>query len=147
MIRLTYVSTCAEKLTLADVRSICDQASAYNVEHGISGMLFWSSEFFMQTLEGDRDHVSKCFLRIAQDKRHHTVVLIAVNTIHRRWFQEWGMGFTKLLATHRVALSSNELSANSFNPYLLESDELEEALMQLAASAKAVTPSQRTLAA
>jgi hypothetical protein len=141
MIRLTYVSTCAPNLALADVQAICNLASARNQQLHICGMLFWSGEFFLQTLEGDRDLVTQLFQRISADPRHLKIELIATQSIHKRRYAEWGMGFTKLLASHRVQLVGASTAQRSFNPYLLESSELEEALYQIAQSQRVIAPS------
>jgi hypothetical protein len=128
MIRLTYVSTCIPDLSLVDVRAILAVATKSNVEHGITGMLYWSGEYFMQTLEGERAAVTLCFNRVCRDRRHTEVELVSAIPTHKRWFGEWSMGFTQLLASHRVHLESG---ARGFNPYLLDAKTLPDVLAEL----------------
>jgi hypothetical protein len=134
MIRLTYVSTCVPGLSLTDVRAILAVAKRANQAAGVTGMLYWSREFFMQTLEGDRAAVTDCFLKLSGDPRHTHVELIRVTDMHTRWFSNWSMGFTQLLASHRVKLSGLAVNVSSFNPYLLDARDLELALAELAES-------------
>ncbi|MGL4231590.1 MAG: BLUF domain-containing protein [Casimicrobium sp.] len=131
MIRLTYISTCSPGLKLADVRAILKIAQRANQARDITGMLYWSGEFFMQTLEGSRGMVTGCFDRVFHDPRHREVELVSVTPTHQRWFTDWSMGFTELLASHRVALKGGGYRDDTFNPYLLEMRDLDRALADL----------------
>ncbi len=128
MIRLSYVSTCAPGLALADVRAILNVANRSNIENNITGMLYWSGKYFMQTLEGDRRAVTVCFNRVCRDRRHTEVELVSALPMSERWFSQWSMGFTQLLAEHRVKLANG---ANGFNPYLLDASQLPQSLAEL----------------
>lgn len=129
MIRLVYVSTCAPGLSLDDVYEIMKVAHPRNVKSGVSGMLCWSGEFFLQCLEGERSIVSKLFAKIANDPRHTDVEILIAAPTNVRWFGEWGMGFSRLMASHRLDLPSGR--GESFNPYLLQATDLEYTFEQL----------------
>ncbi len=129
MIRLVYVSTCADNVQPADIHSLLKSAELRNQEKGISGMLCWSGEFFLQCLEGDRAAVTQCFSRILTDQRHHTVELILSAPTSVRWFSQWGMGFSRTMLSHRMDLP--EWTGSSFNPYLLEATDLEATFERL----------------
>ena len=134
MIRLIYVSTCAQDVQLADVQGILRVAETWNAEREISGMLCWSGEFFLQCLEGERGPVTRCFAHIASDRRHHSVELIVSSPTAVRWFSSWGMGFTRLMSSHRVDLPN--FAGESFNPYLLEATDLQDTFARLANQAQ-----------
>ncbi|TAG70684.1 MAG: BLUF domain-containing protein [Burkholderiales bacterium] len=134
MIRLVYVSTCAPGLGIDDVYAIMKVSQPWNVQHELSGMLCWSGEFFLQCLEGDRSEVSKIFAKIATDRRHHSVELLIAAPTNVRWFGEWGMGFSQLMASHRLDLPRGR--GESFNPYLLQAVDLERTFEQLATFAQ-----------
>jgi hypothetical protein len=136
MLRLTYVSTCAPNLSLSDVRAILNVAKKANEAASVTGMLYWSREYFMQTLEGDRGAVTKSFVALCNDPRHTDVELIRATDTRTRWFPDWSMGFTQLLASHRVKLAGLAASASSFNPYLIDAHDLEVALAELAGTAQ-----------
>lgn len=133
MIRLTYVSTCKPGLQLPDIRAMLTGAIASNAAHGITGMLYWSGEYFMQTLEGAGDEVTACYQRICRDARHTEVSLVNSVPAGERWFGQWSMGFTRLLAAHRLTLPNG---AKGFNPYLLDVDTLHETLSTLTRNTK-----------
>ena len=134
MIRLVYVSTCAQNIQIDDVQAILRVAEAWNDEREISGMLCWSGEFFLQCLEGERGPVTQCFAHIAGDRRHHSVELIVSSPTTVRWFSTWGMGFTRLMASNRVDLPN--FAGGSFNPYLLEATDLQDTFARLSTQAQ-----------
>jgi hypothetical protein len=142
MIRLVYVSTCADNVELADIQSLLKVAERRNPQQGISGMLCWSGEFFLQCIEGERASVTQCFARILGDTRHHSVELILSAPTTVRWFSQWGMGFSRLLSSHRVDLPA--WSGGSFNPYLLEATELEFTFERLSDQAQRIEASPDT---
>jgi Sensors of blue-light using FAD len=129
MIRLVYVSTCAAGLSLDDLYAIMRTADRSNRDTGISGMLCWSGEFFLQCLEGERATVSRLYSRICNDTRHRDIELIVAAPTGVRWFSEWGLGFSRLMASHEFDLPSGPMK--SFNPYLLQAADLESTFEQL----------------
>lgn len=139
MIRLVYVSTCADNVEFADIQSLLKAAERRNPEQGISGMLCWSGEFFLQCIEGERAPVTQCFARILTDSRHHSIELILSAPTKVRWFSQWGMGFSRMLSSRRVDLPA--ATGGSFNPYLLEATELEATFERLSDQAQRIQAS------
>lgn len=129
MLRLVYVSTCAAGLQLDDVYDIMRKAHPSNVKDGISGMLCWSGEFFLQCIEGERNAVSRVFSKICGDSRHSNVEILIAAPTRTRWFSEWGMGFSRLLASQPLDLAAGQ--SEGLNPYLLEALDLESVFEQL----------------
>lgn len=136
MIRLVYVSTCADNVDFADIQSLLVAAERRNPAQGISGMLCWSGEFFLQCIEGERAPVTQCFARILGDRRHHSVELILSAPTSVRWFSQWGMGFSRMLSSHRDDLPA--WAGASFNPYLLAATELEATFERLSDQAQRI---------
>lgn len=136
MIRLVYVSTCANHVEPADIQSLLQVAARRNPEQGISGMLCWSGEFFLQCIEGERAPVTQCFARILRDTRHHSVELILSAPTAVRWFSQWGMGFSRTLSSHRTDMPA--CSNGSFNPYLLDAIDLEATFERLSGQAQRI---------
>lgn len=136
MIRLVYVSTCADNVEVEDIQSLLKVAERRNPQQGISGMLCWSGEFFLQCIEGERGPVTECFARILGDARHHSVELIVSAPTSVRWFSQWGMGFSRMLSSHHVDVPA--WTGGSFNPYLLEATELEATFERLSDQAQRI---------
>ena len=99
--RLIYASEAASHVTPETVQSILAQARRVNARLGLTGMLAFDSNVFLQVLEGPREEVNALFCRIAGDKRHRRVVLLEVAAAQERHFGHWHMAFAPADATHR----------------------------------------------
>jgi hypothetical protein len=90
--RLIYKSTAtAEVVSNRMLRDIEEQASAANIEKGITGLLVLTGNIFLQVLEGAPRDVTALFGNIIGDKRHRDVELVTFQPIGVRCFDEWSM--------------------------------------------------------
>jgi hypothetical protein len=92
LVRLLYASRSATPLTDGIVESILQQSRRNNVRNGITGLLCFSDDLFMQILEGGRDEVCELFNTIVRDQRHGTVRILLYEEIAERRFGGWTMG-------------------------------------------------------
>lgn len=90
--RLLYASRAVTPLTTPVVDSILEQSRKNNAPHGITGMLCFSEEIFLQVIEGGRDEVCELFNTIVRDARHVDVRLLSYEEIAERRFGGWTMG-------------------------------------------------------
>ena len=104
LVRLMYASRAAEDLKHEALSAILKKSTAANARHGITGVLCFSGEIFLQVLEGGRSQVSALYNRITADPRHHDVVLLSYEEIAERSFAGWAMG---------------QVNMNMLNPALL----------------------------
>jgi hypothetical protein len=102
LVRMLYVSRAAEAITSTMVDSILSQSRKNNPEAGITGLLCYSDNIFMQVLEGGRKAVNVAYARIVADPRHTDVQLLHYEEITERSFANWTMGKANL---ERVNLS------------------------------------------
>ena len=70
LVRLLYASRAAVPLTTPIVDSIMEQSRENNPRQGITGLLCFSGDIFIQVLEGGRDAVCELFNTIVRDDRH-----------------------------------------------------------------------------
>jgi len=96
LVRLLYASRAAEALTPEAVDSILAVSRKDNPALGITGLLCYSGDIFMQVLEGGRDAVSQLYNAISHDPRHRDVVLLDYEEITERRFAGWTMGQVNL---------------------------------------------------
>ena len=96
LVRLLYASRAAQPLTPEVIDAILAQSRAHNPEHGITGILCYSGDIFMQVLEGGRDAVCELFNTIVRDERHRNVRLLSYEEISERRFSAWTMGQVNL---------------------------------------------------
>lgn len=92
LVRLLYASRAAEPLTPSVVDSILDQSRRNNAPRGITGMLCFSENIFLQVLEGGRDQVCELFKDIVSDPRNKEVRILIYEEIAERSFGGWTMG-------------------------------------------------------
>jgi Sensors of blue-light using FAD len=92
LVRLLYASRAAKPLNAKTVASILLECQRNNPRRGITGVLCYSDEIFLQVLEGGRDVVCDTFNSIVRDARHEAVRLLSFEEISERRFGGWSMG-------------------------------------------------------
>ena len=92
LVRLLYASRPVAPLTTAVVDSILAQSRAHNPRLGITGVLCYSQDLFLQVLEGGRDEVCELYNTIVRDDRHDHVRILSYEEIAERRFGNWTMG-------------------------------------------------------
>ena len=92
LVRLLYASRPAAPPTDSVVDAILQQSRKNNSRQGITGMLCFSDQFFVQVLEGGRDEVCELYNTIVRDVRHTGVRILLYDEIAERRFGSWTMG-------------------------------------------------------
>ena len=92
LVRLMYASRATETVRPEALSSILKKSTHNNPGLGVTGVLCFSGEIFLQVLEGGRLPVSQLYNRIAQDPRHTDVVLLSYEEIDERCFAGWARG-------------------------------------------------------
>jgi hypothetical protein len=94
MKQICYVSFLKDDLNVHDViNSIRNISSAKNSKHGITGMLVYSNEVFIQILEGMKMNVDITYKIIESDDRHQNIKVLFEQDINERCFPDWAMRF------------------------------------------------------
>jgi hypothetical protein len=96
LVRLMYASRAADSVDQEALASILKKSKANNPGLGVTGVLCFSGGIFLQVLEGGRSPVSALYNRIANDPRHHDVVLLSYEEVGERSFASWSMGQVNL---------------------------------------------------
>ena len=104
LVQLMYASRAVPAVDAEELHSLLRQCRVNNPKHGITGVLCFSGEVFLQVLEGGRSQVSALYNRISADPRHREVVLLSYEEIAERSFAGWAMG---------------QVNMNMLNPALL----------------------------
>ena len=93
MLQMIYTSEARTKFSPAELQDLLLTARRNNDRDAITGMLLYEDGTFLQVLEGENDVVEATYQRIAADKRHHRIMLIARFEVDHRSFHDWEMGF------------------------------------------------------
>jgi hypothetical protein len=91
LVRLLYASRQSDPSTSA-TESILSQSRSHNMASGITGILCYGGNIFLQALEGGRKQVSELYGVIQKDPRHKDVELLLYEEITERRFGGWTMG-------------------------------------------------------
>ena len=95
LVQLVYFSKCTSpsKEKKETIESILSKAQRVNDELGISGLLVFSNDFYIQALEGPRNNVNDLYFRIQGDPRHTDPQMLLYRDINQRDFGEWSMAW------------------------------------------------------
>ena len=113
-----YISKATREISPHDLEHILTCSRANNSGTGVSGMLTYKNEEFMQALEGEKETVLELMARIDQDDRHQDVTILSQKAIPHRYFKNWSMGFEDISDNQQegqVELNSFAGSSNKQN--------------------------------
>ncbi len=96
LVRLLYASRASEALNPGAIDAILARSRDFNPAHGITGVLCYSGDLFIQVLEGGRAEVNQLYCDIVRDARHREVTLLDYAEIDARRFAAWTMGRVNL---------------------------------------------------
>ncbi|MEO8409925.1 MAG: BLUF domain-containing protein [Propionivibrio sp.] len=116
LVRLLYASRAAAPLTTSVVDAILAESRARNPKLGITGMLCYSDDLFLQVLEGGRDDVCELYNSIVRDDRHSNVRILTYEEISERRFGSWTMGHVNI-ATVNPSLLLKYAERPLLNPF------------------------------
>jgi Sensors of blue-light using FAD len=121
LVRCLYVSRAAQPLTPGILDQILEQSRANNPRQGITGLLCFRDDIFVQVIEGGRD------------ERHKDVRLLAFEEIAERRFSNWTMGKVNVESINPGLLLKYSEKAE-LNPYSGSGQATMALLTELAAS-------------
>jgi hypothetical protein len=96
LVRLLYASRAATPATPELVESILHKSHEHNPRLGITGVLCYGGDVYMQVLEGGRAAVNGLYNTIVRDPRHRDVMLLQYREVAERRFPGWTMGHVNL---------------------------------------------------
>jgi len=93
LVELIYTSRMTTPMSMTEIVQLLDSARSNNTREGLTGMLTFGSESFLQALEGPADAVNRLYEKLVRDPRHTRVMLLGYRPILHRRFSSWSMGF------------------------------------------------------
>lgn len=89
---IAYTSE-AYPMTTEALTELLEGARRFNMQVGVTGVLFHHSGRFFQYFEGIEDAVREVYARITASSRHHSLRLLLDTPLKERHFAGWHMGF------------------------------------------------------
>lgn len=133
LVRCLYASRVAMPLPAAILDEILAQSRRNNPQRGITGLLCFTSDVFVQVLEGGRDEVCDLYNAIVRDERHSKVRLLAYEEIDERRFGNWTMGQVDAKAMNPSLLLKYSKTA-TLDPFAITGQATMALLMELVAT-------------
>lgn len=111
LVVLSYQSDAVNDFGLLAMMRLLEVSYHWNLQHDLTGVLFYDRGHFGQILEGRRSDIQEIWSRIQKDTRHHHIKLIGIYPIKQRRFPDWalklydGKEFSKILPLFANAIS------------------------------------------
>ena len=139
LVRLMYASRAAEPMRPETLSAILKKSNHHNPATGVTGVLCFSGDTFLQVLEGGRSQVGALYNRIACDPRHINVELLSFEEIAERNFASWSMGQANLSRLNPALLLKYSATA-ALDPYAMSAKVSLALLNELVATASVMCP-------
>ena len=93
LVELSYISKATHDMGLSSLVHLFDVARRWNLDHELTGALFYENGHFAQILEGKRKDVLFIWGKIQKDYRHKVLHRIELDEIDQRLFPNWALRF------------------------------------------------------
>lgn len=130
LVRLIYTSKLNDGIDPSELARIHETALRNNAKTGMTGMLAFGNDHFLQVLEGGRIAVNQVFAKIAADPRHKEALLLEYREIAERDFDQWSMKLVMLTDQKKVLLRKYSTS-DDFDTYKLSGESAYKLLLAL----------------
>lgn len=112
---LIYKSIPTTSLTEKDLLEIAEQSKLNNVDNGLTGLLVYGNNEFVQIIEGDEDAIETLYKKLLTDTRHNNIRLVRRDGLERRYFPSWSMGF-RSVSNKEMQLIDKAIEGQSIEP-------------------------------
>jgi hypothetical protein len=141
-VRLIYVSVMTDVCDTEALQQILSVSRKNNTGKGITGVLCYGPAFFLQCIEGPRDHVNEVYSNIASDPRHKNVTLLEYADVEESTFGDWSMAFLSMDVLDKEILKKYSITGK-FNPYALNAEQIRNFLIEVVEHKRAYLATQR----
>jgi hypothetical protein len=129
-VRLIYSSRAFRHLDSREINVIQECSHRLNSYCGVTGILYFSNNYFLQYLEGNETDVDRTYERITKDQRHTDLKLVDHGAIKCRHFSEWAMAYVP--ESDKISTFLNKYTNDDrFNPHLLSAATTVELIFEL----------------
>ena len=111
---LIYVSSATIHFSDRDLEALLKKSRENNAKFGITGILFYADQNFVQVIEGEEKAIDKLYTKITHDTRHKSFSILIRGEIKERSFANWSMGYKKISKEQFSEIAGfKDLSAHS----------------------------------
>lgn len=102
LVSFSYRSIAKLRDPIQGIAEIYEKGQARNRELGVTSLLLFGGQYFIQTIEGSFDNVRMLFMKILDDPRHVDVIPFGISRIDTRSFPRWNLKLVGPDATARI---------------------------------------------
>ncbi|MFL6734320.1 MAG: BLUF domain-containing protein [Sphingomicrobium sp.] len=100
---LTYTSLASLDLDMSDLEAIYGSARHLNALDGITGLLVFNGNRFLQIIEGSEQAIDDLIERLRRDRRHSGLEIRDQRDIEERAFPGWSMELVRVSTDYSEA--------------------------------------------
>ena len=130
LISMTYASRAHPDVSAKVFNEILQQAQNNNAANGITGMLIFNKDYFLQTIEWPRAQINRLLYGLISDQRHYDLQLLETREIKHRGWAKWSMNYASPTEKNAAVYLKYSTTVN-FNPYLLNAESANELMREL----------------
>jgi hypothetical protein len=142
LVRLIYASRFSKGIGPNDIQDILSISRKNNEEKGITGVLCYDPDFFLQCLEGERAEVNTLYGHIVRDQRHKDVDLLEYSDIEEPLFKNWSMAYVRIDELTEPILAKYGTNSK-FDPYELSAHQVLSFIKEIAEERQAYLEQQK----
>ncbi len=131
MIQIVYISSAVTPWSTEQLLELLQQCLKNNAARGVTGMLLYGEDTFLQALEGEDSVIDGLVEKIARDPRHAKVQFLHRRAIERRQYSDWSMGFKRISDRELTGIKGlKDFGVKDFNfDYLVSNEDIVGTLM------------------
>jgi len=95
---LVYKSSANEGLDRSDISKIINKSQSNNNKTGVTGLLLYRQNTFIQLLEGEEMAVRETYNKILKDSRHSDVKVLIESKSSIRIAPQWSMNYVESIS-------------------------------------------------
>ena len=130
LMSMTYASRANPDVSAKDFNEILHQAQLNNAANGITGMLTFNKDYFLQTIEGPRAQINSLLYSLIADPRHYDLQVIETRELKHRTWSKWSMNYASPTEKN-AAIYLKYSTTIDFNPYLLSAESAHDLMSEL----------------
>lgn len=130
LMSMTYASRANTDVSAKDFNEILQQAQLDNAANGITGMLTFNKDYFLQTIEGSRAQINLLLYSLIADPRHHDLQVIETRELKHRIWSKWSINYASPTEKN-AAIYLKYSTTIDFNPYLLSAESARDLMSEL----------------
>ncbi len=132
MIQLSYISSATHPMSTQEILGLLRQCREHNAANGVTGMMLYGNNTFLQVLEGEEKIIDDLLAQIRRDSRHANLQILNRTPIQHRQYAEWSMGFRRIAGRELQHVGGlPEFGEKNFTPdYLMRHRDTAQSLIE-----------------